>query len=292
METQTLANHYARCTALASSHYENFPVGRLVPEEIRPHVHAVYAFARTADDIADEGYTDEDALTESARLAQMHRFQELLESCLANQSIPESHQWIFHPLADTIKRFDLPPRLFRDLLSAFEQDIIKRRYQDFTEVTDYCRRSANPIGRLVLYLHGYREEKLHLLSDQICTGLQLANFWQDVSVDLKKDRIYLPLDEMGNYQVTIENLKTCEATQSYQDLLQFQVERTWTFFRNGESLTHHLKDLLRWEIRMTWLGGTTILKKIKSQSYDTLSHRPQLSKFDMLCLLPYAWLTK
>lgn len=292
LKSTDLESAYAACTHLAREHYENFPVGRLVPAPIRPHVHAVYAFARTADDIADEDYDRPDPPTEAERLDAMHHYQSLLEDCLAGREVPDSHRWIFLPLADTCQKFDLPPSLFRDLLSAFAQDIVKRRYADYGEVTDYCRRSANPVGRLVLYLHGFREPELHVLSDHICTGLQLANFWQDVSVDLKKGRIYLPEDERKEYGVTEEALFAGQADDNFRKLMKFQVTRAEELFRKGEPLSRQLGRVLGWEIRLTWLGGMTILQKIKQQHHDTLSRRPTLKWYDALRLVPYAWISK
>ncbi len=293
----TLDESYAQCTALASSHYENFPVGRLVPASIRPHVHAVYAFARTADDIADEGYADPrqpPPPTGTAipspedRLALMSHFRSQLDLTLAGQDTDPRFTWIFLALGDTMKKRALPASLFYDLLSAFSQDIIKRRYEDFPEVLDYCRRSANPVGRLVLLLHDYRDEALHKLSDHICTGLQLANFWQDVSVDLGKDRIYLPRDAREKHGVTEAQLFAGQADASFRQLLRSEVDRAQEIFDAGAPLTRHLHGLLRWEIRLTWLGGTTILKKIRQQDYDTLSRRPKIAKWEMLSLAPRA----
>jgi phytoene synthase len=292
-----LADAYAQCTALATHHYENFPVGRLVPASIRPHVHAVYAFARTADDIADEGYADprlprptSPVLSEAERLEQMEAFRGQLDAMLQGRPLDPRYAWIFTALGHTVKQFDLPPSLFYDLLSAFTQDIHKRRYQDFPEVLDYCRRSANPIGRLVLYLHGYREPELHELSDAICTGLQLANFWQDVSVDLGKDRIYLPKDARERFGVTEGQLFAGLVNANFRALMRFEVQRAQEFFDRGAALPDKLQGLLRWEIRLTWLGGTTILKKIRAQHYDTLSRRPKISKWEMLALAPRALL--
>lgn len=290
-----LADAYAQCTALATRHYENFPVGRLVPAAVRPHVHAVYAFARTADDIADEGHADPrlprpegPVPTEAERLEQMEAFRGQLDAMLQGRPLDPRHAWIFTALGDTVKKIDLPPSLFYDLLSAFTQDIHKRRYLDFPEVLDYCRRSANPIGRLVLYLHGHREPELHALSDPICTALQLANFWQDVSVDLGKDRIYLPQDARERFGVGEDQLFAGRADDNFRALMRFEVDRAQELFDRGAPLPGKLRGLLRWEIRLTWLGGTTILKKIRAQNYDTLSRRPKISKWEMLALAPRA----
>ena len=282
-----IAEAYEACTKLARAHYENFPVGRLVPREMQPHVHAVYAFARYADDLADEGYAGsakaqgaQDVMTQEERLMALDDWERQLCS---PPGTPGLH-FIFIALHETIRELDLPVSLFTDLLSAFKQDVVKRRYANFPEVLDYCRRSANPIGRLVLLLHGKKEEELHLLADQICTGLQLANFWQDVGVDLEKDRMYLPEDDRKTYGVTEEALFAREADDSYRRLLEFQVRRTQEIFDKGELLTKKLRGLLRLEIRLTWLGGTKILRKIEALDYDTLNHRPTLGKADMAAL--------
>jgi len=284
-KTKAIADAYEACTKLARAHYENFPVGRLVPREMQPHVHAVYAFARYADDLADEGYSGRakgpDVMTPEERLAALDDWERQLGS---PPGTPGLH-FIFIALHETIRELDLPRSLFTDLLSAFKQDVVKRRYANFAEVLDYCRRSANPVGRLVLLLHGRREEELHLLADHICTGLQLANFWQDVGVDLEKDRMYLPEDDRVRYGVTEEALFDRHADDNYRQLLAFQVARTQEIFDRGAPLTKKLRGLLRLEIRLTWLGGTKILRKIEALNYDTLNHRPTVGKADMAVLL-------
>jgi len=284
---KAIADAYDACTKLARAHYENFPVGRLVPKKMQPHVHAVYAFARYADDLADEGYAGtakaqgaRDVMTPEQRLAALDDWERQLCS---PPGTPGLH-FIFVALHETIRVLDLPLNLFTDLLSAFKQDVVKRRYANFNEVLDYCRRSANPVGRLVLLLHGNREEELHVLADHICTGLQLANFWQDVGVDLEKDRMYLPEDDRVTYGVTEESLFAHRADDKYRELLAFQVDRTQGIFDQGEPLTKKLRGLLRLEIRLTWLGGTTILRKIEALKYDTLNHRPTVGKADMALL--------
>jgi squalene synthase HpnC len=283
-DAKEIAAAYEACTRLARSHYENFPVGKLVPRKMQPHVHAVYAFARHADDLADEGYAGSaqaqgarDVMTAEERLAALNDWEHQL---LAPRNAPGLH-FIFIALHETIRELDLPLGLFTDLLSAFKQDVVKRRYANFPEVLDYCRRSANPVGRLVLLLHGKRDEALHVLADHICTGLQLANFWQDVGVDLEKDRMYLPEDDRRKYGVTEEALFAHRADEAYRRLLAFEVARAQEIFDQGEPLTRRLRGLLRLEIRLTWLGGTTILRKIEALNYDTLNHRPKVGKADM-----------
>jgi len=287
-DAKEIADAYDACAKLARAHYENFPVGRLVPKKMQPHVHAVYAFARYADDLADEGYAGSahaqgarDVMTPGERLAALDDWERQL---CAPPGTPGLH-FIFIALHETIRELDLPRGLFTDLLSAFKQDVVKRRYANFTEVLDYCRRSANPVGRLVLLLHGHREEELHRLADHICTGLQLANFWQDVGVDLEKDRIYLPEDERKEYGVIEDALCARLYTDHYRRLLAFQVARTRGIFDQGAPLTKKLRGLLRLEIRLTWLGGTTILRKIEALNYNTLNHRPTVGKAEMALLL-------
>ncbi len=285
--TPSVAEAYAECSRLTRAHYENFPVGQLVPRAMQPHVHAVYAFARHADDLADEGYAGsvsptgaQELLTPAQRLAALDDWERQLRAAPDTPGL----NIIFIALHDTIRKLQLPLSLFTDLLSAFKQDVVKSRYANFDEVLDYCRRSANPVGRLVLLLHGIRDEELHLLADHICTGLQLANFWQDVGVDLEKDRIYLPQDDRDRFGVPERDLFDRQADVAYRQLLAFQVERAQEIFDRGEPLTHRLKGLLRIEIRLTWLGGTTILRKIEKLDYDTLNRRPTIGKLDMLWL--------
>ena len=288
--TPPLRNPYQSCTQLAQSHYENFPVGRLVPKRLRHHVHAVYAFARVADDLADEGYADPrahskgDAPSESERLALFRNYRQAWQNAQEGLPYDPTYAWIFTPLQKTQAELNLPESLFSDLLSAFEQDIVQRRYQSFSDVLDYCRRSANPIGRLVLLIHGERSGELAQLSDHVCTALQLANFWQDVSVDLGKDRIYLPQNDLPRFGVTEEDLFAGKVTPNFRNLLRYQTERAWEFFHQGETLSHRLKRPLSWEIRLTWLGGSEILRKIQRQNYDTLSHRPVVTKVDFVRL--------
>jgi phytoene synthase len=283
-KAMTLEEAYAACTALARAHYENFPVGLLVPKEMQPHVHAVYAFARHADDLADEGYAGSrkadgarDVMTPEERLAALDDWERQL---LSPPGTPALH-FIFVAVHETIRKLDLPLSLFTDLLSAFKQDVVKTRYANFPEVLDYCRRSANPVGRLVLLLHGHREEELHRLADHICTGLQLANFWQDVGVDLEKDRMYLPADDRAKHGVTEEALFARNADDKYRALLKFQVDRAQGIFDQGAALTKKLRGKLRVEIRLTWLGGVTILRKIEALKYDTLNHRPTVGMAEM-----------
>lgn len=290
METVSLLNTrqeidteaaYAYCRQMAESHYENFPVGSvLIPSQLRKHVYSIYAFARTADDFADEGY-ETSGLTETQRLAALDDWQQKLDRCFAR----DTDHPVFIALAATVKELNLPKKLLADLLSAFKQDVTKRRYADFDEVLDYCTRSANPVGRLILLLFGYRDERLHQLSDQICTALQLANFWQDVAVDIQKDRVYLPEDEMARFGVGFDELRENRFSERYAALLKFQVERTWELFHRGRPLPEAVSGRLKYELRLTWLGGTRILERIEELGYDTLNQRPVISTFDKVRLL-------
>ena len=271
---------YQKCQKLADEHYENFPVAKMVPKAIRKHVAAVYAFARTADDIADEEH-ESIAEDDPIRIENLRKFEEQLD--LPAENLDSQWAWIFIAVADTIEKFSIPKQLFKDLISAFAQDVEKKRYADFPELLDYCRRSANPVGRLVLLLHKINDETLFKYSDDICSALQLANFWQDMSVDRFKNRIYIPQSDWNG--ATEEELFAIKASERVKKILQFECERTEEMFKSGERLVEHLPFPLRLEIKLTLAGGRSILKKIKSQNYDTLWMRPKLNTFDKVKLL-------
>jgi squalene synthase HpnC len=281
----TLDESYEKCLELTRSHYENFPVARLIPKHLRRHVAAVYAFARTADDIADEGYGLVENTPES-RIAALARFDDQVVAAAENRPLDPDTAWIFMALGDTLRRFDIPARLCLDLTSAFAQDVLKRRYETFAEVLDYCRRSANPVGRLVLLLHGLKDEVMFTESDAICTGLQLANFWQDISVDRNKDgRTYLPLEDMQRFGVSPADLDKPAAAPATRECIKFNVERAQRIFDSGKKLPGRLPFPLSLEIRVTWLGGTAILQKIRRQDYDSVRSRPKIGKRDKVALL-------
>lgn len=277
----SVADAFAYCERMARAHYENFPVGSLlVPKSLRKHVYSIYAFARTADDFADEGY-ETSGLTEAGRLSALDDWERRLEDCY----IGKAGHPVFVALAETVRELQLPIKLFRDLLSAFKQDVVKRRYANFDQVLDYCARSANPVGRLILLLFDYRDERLHQLSDCICTGLQLANFWQDVEVDLRKDRIYLPQGEMARFGVSEGDLREKRFSDRYAALIEFQVERTKRLFERGRTLPSLVSGRLAIELRLTWLGGMRILERIEELGYDTLNARPTITITDKIKLL-------
>ena len=272
---------YRKCQALADSHYENFPVAKMLPAKLRKHVAAIYAFARTADDIADEEH-ETIAADSPLRVEKLRRFESQLLADSPEDLDPQ-WAWIFVAVADTVKKFDIPVQLLRDLVDAFAQDVAKKRYDDFPQLLDYCRRSANPVGRLVLILHGIRSDELFKYSDDICSALQLANFWQDMSVDKDKNRIYVPKSDWRGADEA--EIFAASATERVRGIVRFECERTEKMFASGERLIKHLPFPLRLEIKLTVAGGRAILSKIASQNYDTLAKRPALGTFDKIKLL-------
>jgi len=266
---------YAYCAAVARAHYENFPIASLaIPRRLRPHVCAIYAFARAADDFADEAAHD------GRRLEQLDRWEAHLDRCLERKA---DHP-VFMALGETIATFDLPPALLRDLLDAFRQDCRVRRYGSWDELLDYCRRSANPVGRLVLGLFGLADDERARFSDAICTGLQLTNFWQDVAVDLRNDRIYLPVEDRQRFGVTEEDLRSGRLHEGFRALLLEMIGRTRRCFEEGRPLLGKLRGRLGLEIRLTWLGGNRILDRIERAGCDVFRARPDLTLGDKALL--------
>ena len=264
--TRDVRQAYAWCRRLAAGHYENFPVASLLlPRSLRDPVAAIYAFARLADDLADEGSASPDE-----RLKALAAWRAKLHDA-ANGLADEP---VFIALADAIERHQLPIGLLEDLLSAFEQDVTKTRYASFGELMDYCRRSANPIGRLLLHLYGVTDARSLGQSDAICSGLQLTNFWQDVSVDLQKGRIYLPLDDMKRFRVSEADLLAGRMTLGLNQLMRFEVDRTRRLLQSGSPLGKTLKGRLGFNLRLTVLGGAAILEAIHKNNYDVLHKRP------------------
>lgn len=279
----TVAEAYAFCENMAKSHYENFPVGSfLIPKEKRRHVWAVYAFARTADDIADEGrspFETQESLQK--RLGQLDEWEYKLIQATKGQAADP----IFIAVAETLKDAEIPPQLLKDLLTAYRMDVQKKRHKTFEDLIFYCKHSANPVGRLVLHIMGYKDESIHLLSDKICTALQLANFWQDVEIDLAKDRVYLPEDEMRRFKVTEGDLHLKICNRAFRMLMKHCSDRTAALFNEGLPLTQKVGKDLKWEMKMTWLGGTTILKKLVKADFDVYKHRPTIGFADKIYLL-------
>ena len=253
-------------------HYENFPVASLLlPARLREPVAIIYRFARTADDFADEG---EDA--PALRLAKLEDFRRQLGA----PSTP-----LLHDVQRIIREHDLPAQLFRDLLDAFSQDVTKGRYADYAEVLDYCRRSANPVGRLLLLLFKRSSETQLRQSDAICTSLQLINFWQDAALDYARGRIYLPQDEMARHGVAERHLAEGRCDSSWRALLAFEVQRTRALMLSGAPLGRSLPARIGLEIRATVQGGLRILEKIERAGYDVFRRRPVLRWFDWPVLL-------
>lgn len=266
-----LTDAQALCRKICYGHYENFPVASvLVPKNLRQHVCNIYAFARTADDFADERQF---AGQRAERLAEWRTWTE--ECYNGNYRHP-----IFLALSETIQEFNLPSSLFLDLITAFQIDVEKSRYANFDEVLFYCRHSANPVGRLILALFRYKNPEWEYWSDEICTALQLANFWQDVAVDLQKDRIYLPQDDMARYGVNEGELWVGQMTEKLRSLMEFQVARTQEIFERGRPLCDAVHSRrLRMELKCTWWGGTTILSGIRENHHDIFK-RPTITWWD------------
>lgn len=254
-------------------HYENFPVASiLLPAGLRQPVAAIYAFARSADDIADEG----DAMP-TERLALLDNFRAELNAIEAGRS-PDSP--MFRRLAQDIRGHALPIQLFRDLLDAFSQDVVKQRYADFDELLDYCRRSANPIGRLMLHLYRALSEDNQLQSDCICSSLQLINFWQDVAIDWKKPRIYLPQDDLQRFGVSEAQIAAGRVDHNWRALMQFQIDRARDLMHRGAPLGRAIPGRIGLELRMVVAGGLRILEKIEAVDYDIFTRRPVLRALD------------
>lgn len=257
-------------------HYENFPVASLLlPAPVRPAVAAIYAFARSADDFADEG-----ALSQTERLRLLAAYQAELD--LVERGEPTRHP-VFLRLRPHIAAHRLPLQLFRDLLDAFTQDVAKDHYANFAELMDYCRRSADPVGRLLLHLFGAATPDNLRRSDAVCSALQLINHWQDVGIDLGKGqngRIYLPQDEMQHFNVTPDTLQCRLASPDFRALMRFQVERARALMLVGSPLGRDLPGRIGLEIRAIVAGGLRILDKIEAVNYDVFNHRPVLGTLD------------
>jgi hydroxysqualene synthase len=282
---EPLARAYEACEALARSHYENFPVAsRLLPRLMRPHVAAVYAFARVADDIADEG-----GAPAADRLARLRAWQERLHRAAEGiQSDPapgDRDGLIFAAVGHSIRTLDLPTSLFDDLLSAFGQDTMTPRYDSWSDVLDYCRRSANPVGRLVLRIAGYRDESLDRSSDAFCTALQLTNFWQDFGRDWRAGRLYVPREAWASCGAVEADLDRGRMTAAWTQAIARSVERTRALFDAGRLVCDHVRGRLRLELRFTWLGGARILERVEREGPRLLDRRPTLGAADVPVLV-------
>ncbi len=271
-----LEKAYKDALVYAKTHYENFPVvSFLVPKHLRKHVAIIYWFARTADDIADEGH-----IAYKERLEKLDHFESRLNELLKGNFINRFELALF----STIKERQLTARLFFNLLKAFKQDLTKKRYSTFGQLLEYCDNSANPVGRLILELSGIRDGKAFYLSDKICTALQLTNFWQDTTIDFKKDRVYYPAEDMRKFGVEEKSFELKENNLNFKELVRYNVERTFKLFEEGKGLIGYLSGKLKYEIKWTILGGEEVLRKIEKNDYNVLRARPSLSKKDFSIL--------
>jgi phytoene synthase len=280
----TVRRAYAACEALARSHYENFPVAsRLLPAAMRPPVAAVYAFARVADDMADEG-----EMPASQRLERLATWERRLHEALehgsastANVDRGDRDDLIIVAAAHTIRQLDLPVSLFDDLISAFGQDTMTNRYDSWAALFDYCRRSANPVGRLVLRIAGHRDERLDRSSDAFCTALQLTNFWQDFGRDWKAGRVYVPREVYARFGATEDQLRTGDVDQAWTRAMDECVRVTRDLFQQGRAVCDGVAGRLRYELRLTWLGGRLVLDRVEGRGARMLTERPTLGIADL-----------
>ncbi|MBA4342566.1 MAG: squalene synthase HpnC [Methylibium sp.] len=267
---------------MSIEHYENFPVASwLCPPALRPPIVAIYHFARTADDLADEGCANA-----SERLQSLRSYRADLQAVAIGRA--PSTLWaeqVFLPLGTAMAQYRLPLQLLEDLLDAFEQDLVKTRYQDRAELADYCRRSANPIGRLLLHLYGVDDAQALRRSDAICTSLQLINFWQDVSRDGPRGRVYAPLQDLSRHEVQPEDFAACRDSAEARAALCELCEWAERLMREGAPLVHQLPGRIGWELRLVVQGGLRILARIKAMDHASLLRRPQIGALDLPALL-------
>ena len=283
--TGPLARAYAVCEALARSHYENFPVAsRLLPRPMRPHIAALYAFARVADDIADEGAASA-AERQMELAAWQHRLHEAVASAPPTESSDDRGDLILAAVAHSIRTLDLPLRLFDDLVSAFGQDTMTNRYASWADVLDYCRRSANPVGRLVLRIAGYREAALDGSSDALCTALQLTNFWQDFGRDWRAGRLYIPREVQVVAGAEEVELARGAIGAAWGHALERCLGVTRELFRDGRAVCDGVSGRLRAELRFTWLGGMRVLERVEHDRLALFERRPSLGAADVPVLL-------
>lgn len=286
---------YEECERLAREHPENFPVASwLLPKELRKHVAVIYAFARTADDFADEP-----GRTPAERLALLDEWHRLLVASAGGApatgppsplltaaegaAVPPA-TGLFTALARTMREFSLPLGLFEDLLSAFRQDVTTSRYDTWDDVINYCRRSANPVGRLVLRLFGYTDPALDRASDAVCTALQLTNFWQDFAIDWRCGRLYLPAEEWQPRGARTEDLDRGVISPAWEAALGQAARRTRQLFEAGRPVADGVHGRLRYELRATWLGGIRILDRLESSRFDAFRRRPALRLRDAIVI--------
>jgi squalene synthase HpnC len=279
----SLAEARAYCERLARSHYENFSVATwFLPARLRPHFYSVYAYCRISDDLGDEVGDRQQSLQ------LLDEWEGELNACYDDQP----RHPVFVALRETVRACDIPRQPFADLLQAFRQDQTVGRYPTLDDVLAYCHYSANPVGRLVLYVCGYRDEERQQLSDFTCTALQLANFWQDVWPDYGKGRIYIPLEDMQRFGVTEQEIATRRATPQFRELMKFEVARAREWFERGLPLASKVDKALAIDIELFTRGGQEILNAIERQDFDVLTSRPAISTPRKLALVARAALGK
>jgi squalene synthase HpnC len=286
------ADAYAACARIARRHDENFPVASLLlPRPMRPHVAAVYAFARAADDFADEGDG-----TPEARLALLDRWHERLLACAVprtSAAAGEDHgdgaaaaaDAVFAALGATIRDCRLPVSPFEDLLSAFRQDVTTTRYETWDDLLDYCRRSANPVGRIVLRIAGIEDDAADRAADSLCTALQLTNFWQDLARDWRHGRLYVPLEDCRRAGADPADLDHGRLSPAWREVLGRLADRTAGLFEGGRAVCDRVGGRLGLELRFTWLGGRRILERTERAGFDVFGRRPALGAADVPALV-------
>ena len=261
---------------IARSHYENFTVvSWFLPRELRQHMYNVYAYCRWSDDLGDE------IPDPSMAVHALEWWRGELEACFAGAP----RHPVFVALRETVERFEIPPEPFHHLLDAFVQDQTVKRFPTYAELEHYCTRSANPVGRLVLYLFGFGDAERQRLSDATCTALQLTNFWQDVTVDWQKGRVYLPLEDLRKFGAREEQIAAGQFDDAFRALMEFEVERARQLFAEGLPLLYMVPKRLRLDLEMFTRGGEAILDAIERQGYDVLSSRPVLSRTGKAALM-------
>jgi squalene synthase HpnC len=282
-QTPSMAEAQAYCRRLAQSHYENFSVASwFLPKRLRQHFFNLYSYCRISDDLGDE------VGDANASLQLLDQWEAELDACYRGSP----RHPVFVALAETVQKFDIPQKPFADLLTAFRQDQRLSRYPTFADVVGYCQNSANPVGRLVLYLCGYRDAERQALSDYTCTALQLANFWQDVTLDYCKGRIYLPLESLAKYGVTEDDIAQQRNSPEFRNMMAFEVARAREWFGKGLRLVKMVDRELAVDLDLFSRGGLEILKAIERQEYAVLGRRPVISKARKLVLVARAALGK
>ena len=275
------AAKWSESTPVSVDHYENFPVASvLCPPALRPAIRAIYHFARTADDIADEG-----SASAASRLADLAAYRRALDAACQGQATGERWRGVFEPLALRMHEFALPPAPLHDLLDAFEQDVRNPPYADRAALLDYCRRSANPVGRLLLHLYGIRDAAALRRSDAICSALQLINFWQDLSVDGPRGRHYVPASDMQAHGVGIDALRAAKDSPQSRSLVRDLCAWAHALMLDGAPLALQVPGRAGWELRLVVQGGLRILEKIERMDHAVLARRPALTAFDAPLLL-------